>query len=83
MHCEVEGRVVPLDGLEEGSYSDLSVEFFADFSCEGCFRGFSGLDFSARKFPPTLPLAVSSLGRKNLIVFDYYRCDNFYRFNAF
>ena len=72
----MEGRVVPLDGLEEVADCDFCIELLTDFADEGRLRGFAGLDLAAGKFPPTLPFAIASLGGEDLAVLDYdCRCD--------
>ena len=61
-HGEVEVRVVPLNGVEEGADGDIGLQLFADFADEGLLRGFAGFDLPAREFPPVFPLAIAPLG---------------------
>ena len=48
-HGEVEVRVVPLDGVEQGADFDIGLQLFADFADEGLFWRFSGFHLPARK----------------------------------
>lgn len=41
----------PDDGREGGFDGDLDFEFLVEFADEGGFRGFAGVDLSAREFP--------------------------------
>ena len=82
MQREVEGRVVPLDRLQQAADIDLCIQFFPDFPLQrfpGCL---SGLHFPAREFPPVLPVAIPALRREDLFPAADDGCYDFNSFHA-
>ena len=81
MHRQVEIRIVPLYGFEQATYGYLGVKFLPDLTHQRCLRALTRLDLSARKLPPSLPLAISALSGKDLSILDNDCCRYFYRFH--
>ena len=78
MHCEMEGRVVPFDGLEELSDFDCRIQLLPDFPFQCLLRGLSWFNLAARELPPVFELPVSALGGENPVAPPYYGCCHFY-----
>ena len=78
MHCEMEGRVVPFDGLEELSDLDCRIQFLPDFTFQCLLRGLSGFNLAPWELPPVLELPVSALGGEYSVAPPYYGCCHFY-----
>ena len=67
MHCEMERRVIPFDGLDELADLDCRVQFLADFAFQCLFRRLSGLHLTSREFPPVLEFPITPLCCEDLI----------------
>ena len=82
MHCEMEGRVVPFDGLEELSDFDCRIQLLPDFTFQCLLRGLSGFNLAARELPPVLEFPIAALGGEYSVAPPYYGCRHFYTFHC-
>ena len=69
IHLEMELRIIILHCSIKPVNGYPNVEFLADFPYKSLFGSLSGFYFSARKFPPALPVAITSLGGEYLTIF--------------
>ena len=61
----MEGRIIVFNGVDEVAYRDLGIQFFPDLSFQCLLRGFTRLDFAARKLPLTLVVTITAGGSLN------------------
>ncbi len=78
MHCEVELGVVVIYGRYQFAYFYFGGKFFLYLASQGFLRTFPWLYLSAGKFPPVLPLTISSLRGEYLAVLTDYGGDYLY-----
>ena len=78
----MKGRIVILYRTQKLIYTDFCGQFLTNLPHECLLRCFPSLYLPARKFPPVLPLAISSLCGEYLISLSNYRCNNFYLFHS-
>jgi hypothetical protein len=76
----MECGVVVIDRAEKFSDRNINGEFFFQFASERFLRSFSGLHFSAWKFPTIFEFSVTSLGCENFVAVFDNAC---YYFDAF
>ena len=67
-HGKVKGRVVVFDGVNVIGHVYFCRKLLPDFPLECIFGTFTIFDFSAGKFPPALPFAVTALGGEDLAI---------------
>ena len=51
VHRKMEGGIIVFNGVDEVAYRDLGIQLFPDLSFQCLLRGFTRLDFAARKLP--------------------------------
>lgn len=55
------------DHRKQISYRDLCIQFLFDFALKCLLGSFTGLNFSARNFPPVFELSVTTLSGEDTI----------------
>ena len=56
----MEGGIIVFNGVDKVAYRDLGIQFFPDLSFQCLLRGFTRLDFAARKLPLAFIVAITA-----------------------
>ena len=83
MHRQVKLWVIILHCTKKLIHADLRRQLLANFPHQRLLRSLPSLHLSARKLPPVLPFAISTLRGEYLVSFADYRCDDLYLFHLF
>ena len=65
----MEGGIIVFNGVDKVAYRDLGIQFFPDLSFQCLLRGFTRLDFAARKLLLTLVVTITAGGSVDFALF--------------
>ena len=79
MHCQVELRIVVIDGPQQLAHFNLRIQLLAYLALECRLFALTGFYLPSRKLPPVLPVAIAPLrGKYPPLGIIYHRRHYFY-----